>query len=46
MFRFTPILIGPEDRQRIHGTDERLPIAGFARSVAFFGRLLKGLDGL
>jgi len=41
IYRFSPILIGPEDRQGIHGVNERISVEGLGKMVAFFMRLIK-----
>jgi len=41
IYKFSPILIGPDDRSGIHGIDERISIEGLGRMVAFFRRLVK-----
>ena len=40
VYRFTPVTVGPDDVARIHGVDERIPVAGYARSIRFYHRLL------
>jgi carboxypeptidase PM20D1 len=41
IYKFSPILIGPDDRSGIHGIDERISIEGLGRMVAFFRRLVR-----
>ena len=41
IYRFYPVVLGPEDTQRFHGTDERLGVENFAQVVQFFARLLE-----
>jgi carboxypeptidase PM20D1 len=40
VYRFVPFRLGPADRSRIHGRDERLPLADYAALVAFYQRLM------
>ncbi len=40
VYRFVPFRLGPGDRSRIHGTDERLALADYATLVAFYQRLM------
>lgn len=46
VFRFLAIPLGEGDRERVHGVNERVSMADFVTSVAFFTRLLRGLDQL
>lgn len=46
VFRFLPIPLGEGDRERIHGVNERISTADYATSVAFFARLIRGVDRL
>jgi carboxypeptidase PM20D1 len=39
-YRFMPIRFRPEDLKRLHGTDERLPLAQLPDMVRFYHRLL------
>ncbi|MBL4788130.1 MAG: M20/M25/M40 family metallo-hydrolase [Kordiimonadaceae bacterium] len=41
VYRFGPLVVGPEDLQRIHGTNEHIHKDAFARQVDFFEKLLK-----
>lgn len=43
VFRFDPFHLGPDDLNRIHGTDERLAISDLAPAVGFYVRLMKNL---
>jgi carboxypeptidase PM20D1 len=45
-FRFLAVPLGDGDLQRVHGVNERVPVADYATSVSFFMRLLRGLDRL
>ena len=44
-FRFLPITFGPEDRERLHGTNERLPVEGYRGMVRFYMTLVKNAAG-
>jgi len=46
VFRFLPIPLGDGDRERVHGVNERVSLGDYATAVAFFARLLRGLDTL
>lgn len=41
-FNFAPVLFDSADLQRIHGTDERISLANYARLIEFNTRLLRG----
>jgi carboxypeptidase PM20D1 len=45
VYRFSPMRFGPDDVARLHGTDERLPIANFAEMIHFFYRLVGAAPG-
>ncbi|MDR2381266.1 MAG: M20/M25/M40 family metallo-hydrolase, partial [Bifidobacteriaceae bacterium] len=40
VLRFTPFELSNEDRESIHGADERLSAANYGRMMAFYTRLL------
>jgi carboxypeptidase PM20D1 len=40
-FRFVPLRLQPEDMKRVHGTDERVSIDGYADVVRFFVQLVR-----
>jgi len=46
VYRFTGFTIGPEDVARFHGVDERIAVRDYERSIAFYARVLRGLDHL
>ena len=46
VFRFLPVDFGEAGTEAIHGTDERIPVEGFAGAVRFFHRFIRGLDEL
>lgn len=41
IYRFTPVLLSPEDLERIHGTNERISLENIERGIRFFVELLK-----
>ena len=41
IFKFSPVLITPEDRSGIHGINERISVDGLGKMVVFFTRLMK-----
>ena len=43
--RFVPLRLAPEDLKRVHGTDERISIDGYADVVRFFVQLLQNAAG-
>lgn len=45
-FRFLAVPLGEGDLERVHGVNERVPVADYATSVNFFARLLRGLGRL
>jgi len=44
-YRFAPMIIGPSDQGRIHGTDERLGIDNYEKMIQFYAQLLKNVSG-
>lgn len=46
IFRFSPMWVGPEDLDRVHGTDERISIEDYERGVRFFVRLVRNWDSM
>jgi carboxypeptidase PM20D1 len=44
VYRFLPVPLGPADLARIHGTNERIGVHDYARSVAFMTRLIRDLS--
>ncbi|CAN5858182.1 M20 family peptidase [soil metagenome] len=44
IYRFAPLILGPEDLSRIHGTDERIRVEDFRKSIHFYYRLLRNLQ--
>jgi carboxypeptidase PM20D1 len=41
IYKFSPILIGPDDRSGIHGINEKISVAGMGKMVVFFKRLMR-----
>ncbi len=46
VFRFLPVVVTPEDFQRVHGTDERISVESLATSIRFFYQLVKNTAAL
>jgi len=44
-YRFAPIQIGPSDRTRVHGVDERIAIDAYREAPAFYQALLRRVAG-
>jgi carboxypeptidase PM20D1 len=45
VYRFSAVVLGPTDLERIHGTDERVGVEAFGRLVGFTVELLRGAAG-
>jgi carboxypeptidase PM20D1 len=45
LYRLNPFLFEAEDLKRVHGTNERLAVAGLADAVRFFRRLIENASG-
>ena len=41
IYRFCPMRVTPEDMGRVHGTNERQPVADFAKIVQFYAQLIR-----
>lgn len=41
VYRFAPITVNNEDMSRLHGSNERIPIADFKKSIGFYYRLIQ-----
>jgi carboxypeptidase PM20D1 len=46
VYRFLPYTLTPEDRGRIHGTDERIAIDDYRTMVRFYVQLLRNANDL
>lgn len=44
IYRFSPVRVKPDDISRLHGTNERIPVANLAELVAFYHGLLRNLN--
>jgi carboxypeptidase PM20D1 len=40
-YRFAPLLTAPDDVARFHGTDERVAIDNFTKSIEFYAQLIR-----
>lgn len=45
LLRFRPIRARPDDRGRIHGTDERIGVENFGEMITFYIRLIENTTG-
>ena len=45
VYRFNGFALGPDDFNRLHGTDERLAVDALPRMVSFFTQLLRNWAG-
>jgi len=45
IFRFSPVRANSEDLKRFHGTNERLPVEGYADMIRFYRRLIENCAG-
>ena len=45
IYRFAPLLTQPEDLARFHGTNERIGVENFARSIDFYCQLIRNAAG-
>ena len=45
VYRFLPLRMTGEDLERMHGTDERVGVADYARAVRFYAQLLRNGAG-
>lgn len=41
VYRFMPLVLGPEDPERIHGVDERIAVGAYVRAIGFYAELLR-----
>lgn len=42
-FRFSPLLVGPNDLQRIHGANERISADNYSQCVRFYYQLIRNI---
>jgi carboxypeptidase PM20D1 len=45
IYRFAPMLMNAEDVGRLHGTNERIAVESFARSIEFYCQLIRNSAG-
>ena len=45
IFCFSPARANSEDLKRFHGTNERLPVEGYADMIRFYRRLIENAAG-
>jgi carboxypeptidase PM20D1 len=45
IYRFTPTVMGSEDLERFHGTNERIPVDAYLSGIRFYAELLRGFAG-
>ena len=45
VYRFSPIILDPEDRKRVHGNNERIEVDALALMVQFYARLIQAWGG-
>ena len=41
-YRFSPIILGPQDTVRLHGVNERIPVKDYLDAIRFYVLVLKG----
>jgi carboxypeptidase PM20D1 len=46
VYRFSPQRMGPDDRPRYHGTNERVSVKNFAECVRFYAQLIRNTEAL
>lgn len=44
VYRFLPFRLTPDDRGRIHGTNERIATSDYAAMIAYFRQLIRNMD--
>lgn len=42
-FRFAPVVLGPDDPGRIHGSNERISVENYIRSIQFYNQLIRNI---
>ena len=45
IYRFSPFILEAVDLKRLHGTNERISVEGFADAVRFYSRLIDNIGG-
>ena len=46
VFRFLPLLVTEDELGRVHGTDERVGVSGYATAIKYLYQLIKNLESL
>jgi len=46
VYRFAPFRLTPDDRERIHGTDERISLEEYTTMVQFYAQLIRNADAV
>lgn len=46
VFRFLPVVFGPDDIARLHGLNERIPVTAYGQLIHFYIQLLSNLQEL
>jgi carboxypeptidase PM20D1 len=46
VFRFAPFRLTQDDKERIHGVDERIPLDDYHTMVSFYGHIIRSADAL
>ena len=44
IFRFLPLVYGPDDLARLHGVNERIPVEDYGRAIQFYIQLLRNVQ--
>jgi len=44
ILRFSPMRVGAEDKDRAHGTDERIGVENFREMISFYTRIIRASD--
>jgi len=44
IYRFAPIVLGPDDLERLHGVNERIAIDNYVEAIRFYAQVLRNLD--
>ncbi len=45
-YRYLPVVYGPEDTKRLHGTNERIAVDAYIKMIQFYIRLMKNASGV